>query len=61
VKLLAALIGTVCSAVVLATVREGWVDLVDGLVLVGSLAGLARSAIRLASEPPRADRNGGSQ
>ena len=42
---------TVASAVVLATVRNGWLDAADGAVLVGSLAVLARTAIRLASDP----------
>lgn len=51
-----ALATTCVSAAVLATVREGWVDVVDGAVLIGSLAVLARSAIRLASEPPGGDR-----
>jgi hypothetical protein len=52
----AAMIGslatTVGSAAVLATIRIGWVDVVDGTVLVASLAVLARTAIRLASDPP---------
>jgi hypothetical protein len=39
------------SAAVLALVREGAVDLVDGVVLVVSLAALARTAIRVASDP----------
>jgi hypothetical protein len=41
---------TVASAVVLATVRSGWLDAADGVVLVASLAVLARTAIRLASD-----------
>ena len=52
VRMLVALVATVASAGVLATVRVGWVDVVDGTVLVVSLAALARTAIRLASEPP---------
>ena len=50
-KMLAALAATAGSAGVLATVRVGWVDVVDGTVLVASLAALARTAIRLASDP----------
>jgi hypothetical protein len=42
---------TVGTAAVLATVRNGWMDLGDGLVLVGALAALGRGVIRLASEP----------
>jgi hypothetical protein len=50
-KAVAALATTAGSAAVLATVRTGWLDFADGAVLVVSLAVLARSAIRLASEP----------
>jgi hypothetical protein len=49
--MLAAVAVTVASAALLATVRDGWIDVGDGLVLVASLAALARGAIRLASEP----------
>jgi hypothetical protein len=49
------LIGSVtvaaASAVVLAEVRQGVVDVADGVVLVGALVVLARTAIRLASDP----------
>jgi hypothetical protein len=49
----AALAATAGSAVVLAMVRSGWLDAVDGVVLVVSLAVLARTVIRLASDPSR--------
>lgn len=39
------------SAAVLATVREGAVDVGDGAVLVVSLAALTRLVIRVASDP----------
>jgi hypothetical protein len=51
-KLIAALAATAGSAVVLATVRGDWLDAGDGVVLVISLAVLARTVIRLASDPP---------
>jgi hypothetical protein len=38
---------------VLAAVRDGTVDAADGVVLVAALAVLARTAIRLASDPER--------
>jgi hypothetical protein len=47
---------TAGTAAVLATVRDGWLDLGDGLVLVGALAVLGRGVIRLASEPGEARR-----
>ena len=49
--MIGALATTGVSAAVLASVRIGWVDVVDGTVLVASLALLARTAIRLASDP----------
>jgi len=49
--LTAAAAATVGSAAVLATVRNGWLDVADGAVLVGSLAVLARTAMRLAADP----------
>ncbi len=52
-----ALATTVGSAAVLASVRVGWVDLVDGTVLVTSLAVLARTAIRIASDPQGTERD----
>lgn len=55
--MVAALATTAGSAAVLASVRIGWVDVVDGTVLVASLAVLARTAIRLASDPPGATRD----
>src|SRR5205823_1764093 len=55
-RLYAALAGTAGSAAVLATVRSGWLDVVDGVGLVASLAVLARTAIRLASDPSRTRR-----
>jgi hypothetical protein len=50
-KALVAAAATVGSAAVLAKVRDGWLDAGDGLVLVASLATLARGVIRLASDP----------
>lgn len=50
-KMLAAGAVTVASAVVLGTVREGWLDAADCVVLVASLIAFARIAIRLASQP----------
>jgi hypothetical protein len=58
-KLCAALAGTAGSAAVLATVRSGLLDAADGVVLVISLAVLARAAIRLASDPSRSRRRQG--
>ena len=58
-KLFAALAVTAGSAAVLATVRGGWLDATDGVVLVISLAVLARAAIRLASDPSRTRRRRG--
>jgi hypothetical protein len=55
-RLFAALSATAGSAAVLATVRSGWLDAADGVVLVISLAVLARTAIRLASDPSRTRR-----
>jgi hypothetical protein len=46
-----ALIATAGSAVVLAMVHRTWLDVGDGVVLVISLAVLARTLIRLASDP----------
>jgi type IV secretory pathway TrbD component len=46
-----ALIATAGSAVVLAMVHSTWLDAGDGVVLVISLAVLARTLIRLASDP----------
>ena len=39
------------TAAVLATVRDGALDLADGVILVVSLGLLARIAIRMASDP----------
>jgi hypothetical protein len=50
-KLLVALAATAGSAAVLAMVRTTWLDAADGVVLVVALAVLARTVIRLASEP----------
>jgi len=58
-KLFAALAGAAGSAAVLATVRNGWLDATDGVVLVVSLVVLARVAIRLASDPSRTRRRQG--
>ena len=58
VKLLGTAAAAIGSAAVLATVRNGWVDVADGAVLVGSLAVLARTAIRLASDPVDETRRG---
>ena len=44
---------TGASVAVLAAVRDGTVDAADGVVLVAALAVLARTAIRLASDPER--------
>jgi hypothetical protein len=55
-RMFAALAATASSAVVLAMVRSGWLDAVDGVVLVVSLAVLARTVIRLASDPSRTRR-----
>ena len=40
------------TAAVLATVRNGALDLADGVILFVLLALLARMAMRLASDPP---------
>jgi hypothetical protein len=50
-RLIVALIATAGSAVVLAMVHRTWLDVGDGVVLVISLAVLARTLIRLASDP----------
>ena len=55
-RMFAALAVTAGSAVVLAMVRSGWLDAVDGVVLVVSLAVLARTVIGLASDPSRTRR-----
>jgi hypothetical protein len=55
-RLFAALAATASTAVVLAMVRSGWLDAADGVVLVVSLAVLARTVIRLASDPSRTRR-----
>jgi len=44
---------TGAAVAVLATVRDGTVDAADGVLLVAALAALARTAIRLASDPER--------
>lgn len=49
--MLAAAALVAATAAVLATVRDGALDFVDGLVLVVSLGVLARMAIRMASDP----------
>jgi hypothetical protein len=49
--MLAAGAATVASAAILATVRDGWLDAGDAVVLVASLTTLGRVAIRLASQP----------
>jgi hypothetical protein len=46
------------SVVVLAEVRNGLIDLGDGIVLVGALLVFARAAIGLASDAPTGRRNG---
>jgi hypothetical protein len=46
----------VACVVVLATVRDGTTDVVDGALLVAALAVVARTAIRLASDPARSRR-----
>jgi hypothetical protein len=55
-KTLAAVAGTVAAAAILVTVRNGWLDAADCVVLVASLTALARIAIRLASQPGDARR-----
>jgi hypothetical protein len=50
-KMLAAGVATLASAAILATVREGWLDAADCVVLVASLTALVRIAIRVASQP----------
>jgi hypothetical protein len=54
-KLLASALIAAGSLVVLADVRDGVVDVPAGLVLVVSLAALARTAMRSASDPLRQD------
>jgi hypothetical protein len=49
-KMLAAGAATVASAAVLGTVRDGWLDGADCVVLIASLTVFARAAIRLASQ-----------
>lgn len=51
--LIGSIAATGASVAVLATVRDGAVDAADGVVLVAALAVLARTAIRLASDPER--------
>ena len=60
VKLLVAILGTVASAVVLAVVHKPWVEIGATVLLVAAIAGVARNAFRLASDPPRAERDSGS-
>ena len=55
-KTLKAAAAAAVSAAVLARVRDGWLDVGDGLILVASLAALARGMIRLASDPDDARR-----
>ena len=50
-KMLAVAALVAATAAVLATVRDGALDLADGVVLVVSLAILARMTIRMASDP----------
>lgn len=50
-KLIGAMAATAGSAAVLATVRHTALDVADGAVLVASLVALARTAIRMASDP----------
>jgi hypothetical protein len=50
-KMLAIAALVAATAAVLATVRDGALDLADGVVLVVSLAILARMTIRMASDP----------
>jgi hypothetical protein len=50
-RLIGSLVVAAGSVVVIATVRDGAVDVVDGAVLVIALLVLARTAIRLASDP----------
>ena len=57
-KIVSSLAATAGSATVLATVRSGWLDAVDGAVLVASLALLGRTVIRSASEPGGTRRRG---
>lgn len=52
VKLIGAVAVSAGSVAVLATVRSTPVEVADGAVLVASLVSLARTAIRLASDPP---------
>ena len=47
----AALAASVAAVFVLATVRNGFIDAGDAVVLIAALAALTRSAIRLASGP----------
>jgi hypothetical protein len=61
VKLLVAIAGTAASAMVLAVVHKPWVDIGDTVLLVGAIAGVARIAFGLASDPPRAERDSGSE
>ena len=49
-RLIGSIAVTAASVGVIATVRNGDVDVADGVVLVGGLAVLARTAIRLASD-----------
>ena len=51
--LVGSIAATGASVAVLAAVRDGTVDVADGVVLVAALAVLARTAIRLASDPER--------
>jgi hypothetical protein len=51
--LVGSIAATGASVAVLAAVRDGTVDAADGVVLVAALAVLARTAIRLASDPER--------
>jgi hypothetical protein len=52
-RLIGSLVVAAGSVVVIAMVRDGAVDVVDGAVLVIALLVLARTAIRLASDPDR--------
>ena len=54
--LLGAAAAAVVCVVVLAAVRDGTTDIVDGALLVAALAVVARTAIRLASDPARTRR-----
>jgi hypothetical protein len=51
----AAALAVVC-VVVLAAVRDGTTDIVDGALLVAALVVVARTSIRLASDPDRTRR-----